>query len=107
MNFNQRFPKDDDIWIYSNPEQAQINAFRILGKSAILYRSKAKNKKYAIYNPDGKIVNFGQMSPPMEDFLKHKNDERRQRYLKRSANIRGNWKDNEYSPNNLSRNILW
>ncbi len=58
MNFNQRFPKDDDIWMYSNPQRAQLKALRIFGKSAILYRSKAKNKKYAIYIPDGKIVNF-------------------------------------------------
>jgi hypothetical protein len=105
MNFDQRFPKDDEIWIYSNPEQAQINAFRIFGKSAILYRSKAKNKKYAIYSPDGKIVNFGQMG--YEDYTKHNDEIRKLRYLARTANIRGNWKDNYYSPNNLSRDILW
>jgi hypothetical protein len=44
--------------MYSNPQRAQLKALRIFGKSAILYRSKAKNKKYAIYIPDGKIVNF-------------------------------------------------
>jgi hypothetical protein len=44
MNFNQRFPKDDDIWMYSNPQRAQLKALRIFGKSAILYRSKAKIK---------------------------------------------------------------
>ncbi len=107
MNFQQRFPKDDDIWIYSNPKEAQVKAHRILGQSATLYRSKAKNKKYAIYNPAGKLINFGQMSPPMEDFTKHRDPVRRQWYLTRTANIRGNWKDDAYSPNNLSRNILW
>ena len=99
------FPKNDNIWIYSNPKEAQLKAHRILGQSATLYRSKAKNKKYAIYNPNSKLINFGQMG--YEDFTKHKDPIRRQLFLTRTANIRGNWKDNNYSPNNLSRNILW
>ena len=53
----------------------------------------------------GKMVHFGQLG--YEDFTKHKDKERRQRYLKRATNMRGNWKDNPYSPNNLSINILW
>ena len=32
---------------------------------------------------------------------------RRMNYLNRSAGIRGDWKKNGYSPNNLSRNIIW
>ena len=64
MNFQERFPSDDDIWSYSNPTVAQQNAFKKYGKTAILYRSKAKNKK-------------------------------------------GKWKEDGYSANNLSRNILW
>jgi len=31
----------------------------------------------------------------------------REAYLKRSSKIRGNWKDNKLSPNNLSRIITW
>ena len=42
-----------------------------------------------------------------EDFTQHKNKDRQQNYLKRSSNIKGNWKNNKYSPNNLSMNILW
>ena len=34
-------------------------------------------------------------------------EERKKRYLKRASNIRGNWKNNPYSPNNLSLHILW
>ena len=52
-----------------------------------------------------KWIYFGQMG--YEDFTKHKDDKRRENYLKRTTNIPGNWKDNKYSPNNLSRNILW
>jgi len=105
MNFQERFPQDDDIWMYSNPREAQEKAFKIYGKDAILYRSKAKNKKYSILNPQGKIINFGQMG--YEDFTKHKNSIRRHNYLTRTAGMKGNWKDDGYSANNLSRNILW
>ena len=66
MNFQERFPSDDDIWSYSNPTVAQQNAFKKYGKTAILYRSKAKNKKYSILHPNGKIVNFGDIR--YEDF---------------------------------------
>ena len=105
MNFQQRFPSDDPIWDYSNPQIAQQKAFQIYGKDAILYRSNAKNKKYAIINPAGKIVNFGQMG--YEDFTKHKDPVRRLNYLTRTANMKGNWKSDGYSANNLSRNVIW
>jgi hypothetical protein len=64
------------------------------------------NKKYFIINPrTGKKVYFGQMG--FEDFTKHKDADRRENYLRRSANIRGDWKNDKYSPNNLARNLLW
>ena len=105
MSFQQRFPENNAIWDYSNPIEAQKKAFQIYGKSAILYRSKAKDKKYSIINPAGKIVNFGQMK--YSDYTLTGDDLKRSLYLKRSANIKGNWKNDAYSPNNLSRNILW
>lgn len=105
MSLVERFPSDDDIWTYSNPVIAQQTAFKKYGPRAVLYRSKAKNKKYAIINPNGKIVNFGQMG--YEDFTKHQNSIRRLHYLQRATNMRGDWKNDGYSPNNLSINILW
>lgn len=105
MNFQERFPPTDEIWMYSNPLKAQKNAFRDYGKDAILYRSKTKNKKYSIINPNGKIINFGQMF--FEDYLKHGDASRRMNYLRRSEGIKGNWKNDGYSANNLSRNLLW
>jgi hypothetical protein len=93
---------------YSDVNKAQKNAFKYLGKDAILYISPRKNKKYRIYNPhENKWVDFGSMNPPMEDYTKHKDKVRRERYLKRALNIKGNWKDNKYSPNQLTINILW
>ena len=53
----------------------------------------------------GVIIHFGDKR--YEDFTQHKNKDRKQNHLKRSSNIKGNWKNNKYSPNNLSMNILW
>ena len=97
-----------EILKYSNPIKAQENAIKYLGSDALLYLSTRKDKKYMIMNPNtGKMVHFGQLNPPYEDFLKHGNEQRRQLFLKRSAHIRGNWRDDQYSSNNLSRIILW
>jgi hypothetical protein len=98
--------KRTEIFKYSNPLKAQENAIKYLGKDALLYLSTKKDKKYMIKNPyTGHWVHFGQMG--YEDFLKHGSQARRQFYLKRSGHIRGNWRDNPYSANNLSREILW
>lgn len=58
-----------------------------------------------VQDPDNKWVHFGQMG--YEDYTKHKDDNRRKNYLKRSSNISGKWKSNKYSPNNLSIHLLW
>jgi len=91
---------------YSDPEQAQKMAYRYLGKTAKIYPSQNKHKKYRIYDPKhNKWVNFGQIG--YEDYTRHHNKTRRRNYLNRSKYIRGDWKQNKYSANNLSRNILW
>lgn len=91
---------------YSDFRQAQKKAEEYLGKDALLRLSRTKNKKYDIVNPNtGKIVSFGQMG--YEDYTKHKDPVRRQRYLARATKMKGDWKDDKYSPNNLSIHILW
>jgi len=91
---------------YSNPRSAQKKAYKYLGKTAKLYPADKKDKKYKIFDPKNeKWVNFGQLG--YEDFTKHKNKSRRKNYLTRSKNIKGDWKTNKYSPNNLSIHILW
>ena len=105
ISLNKRFPKTDAIWIFSNPKIAQQKAFDIYGPDAILNRSNTKNKKYCIVSPENKIINFGQMG--YEDYTKHNDDLRRSNYLNRTSKIRGDWRQNKYSPNNLSRSILW
>lgn len=103
-----KIKKDDILYEYSNPIEAQKKAFEYLGDLGHLYKSINPKKKYMIYDTiNNKWVYFGSMNPPMEDFLKHKNIIRRNNYRKRATNIKGNWKDNPFSPNNLSINILW
>jgi len=91
---------------YSNPRTAQHMAYKYLGKTAKLYPSNNPDKKYKIFDSkNNKWVNFGQIG--YEDFTKHKDKKRRKNYLTRTKYMRGNWKNNRYSANNLSRNILW
>jgi hypothetical protein len=91
---------------YSNPRQAQKMAYKYLGKTAKLYPANNPQKKYKIYDSNnGKWINFGQIG--YEDFTKHKDKTRRKNYLTRTKYMRGEWKNNPYSANNLSRNILW
>jgi hypothetical protein len=92
------------ITAFSNPLIAERNAKLYLGKNTELLLSSRKDKKYMIIH-NNKKVHFGAMG--YEDFTKHKDKERRDAYLRRAMNIKGNWKDNKYSPNNLAINILW
>ena len=71
-------------------------------------KSKIKGKKLTAkfeINGSTRTIHFG--AAGMSDFTKHKDPKRRENYLKRTANMKGNWKDDMYSPNNLSRNLLW
>jgi len=95
-----------NIYNYSNPDIVYKKAQQYLGKNVIINFSNKPPKKFMILNPHTeKWVHFGLM--PYEDFTKHLDQKRRQNYLTRTKNMRGNWKNNKYSPNNLSRNILW
>jgi hypothetical protein len=91
---------------YSNPKTVLKKAKSIYGDDVDLSISPRKDKKYRIYDfINNKYIDFGQMG--YEDFTKHKDDERRYNYLQRSLNIKGNWKKNPFSANNLSIFLLW
>ncbi len=80
-------------------------AHKYYGKNAVLYKSTKRDKKYMIETPDGRFVHFGQLG--YEDYTKHRNKTRRKNYRTRSAKIRGDWKLDKYSANNLARQVLW
>ena len=99
--------KLNQLLAVSDPKRVLINAQRYFNDPNIkVYLSPNKNKKYAIYDPNiNKLVSFGNIN--YEDYTKHQDEYRRNNYLKRSSNIKGNWKSNPYSQNNLAINILW
>ena len=88
---------------YSNFKTVNDNAKRLYNKEVFL--STRKNKKYMIKNDNNKFVHFGQLG--YEDFTKHLDKQRQELYLKRATKIKGDWKENIYSPNMLSIVLLW
>lgn len=101
-----KIPKRDHLYKVSNPREVQKRAIEIYGKDAIVYKSNKPAKKYQILNPvSGKWIYFGDAK--MEDFTKHKDADRRRRYLARALKIKGNWRDDIYSPNYLAILLLW
>lgn len=91
---------------YSNLKIAKKNAVKYLGKNVVLKPSTKKDKKFMVLNPDtNKFIHFGQLG--FEDFTKHQDLKRQKNYLNRTANMKGDWKDDKYSANNLAREILW
>ena len=97
----------NSIYDYSNPKVVYENARHYLGNDVIIKLSDKPLKKYMILNPHtNKWVYFGQMG--YEDFTKGNVDsKKRENYMRRTANIRGQWRNDKYSPNMLSRCILW
>ena len=67
--------------------------------------STRKNKKYMIMNDDHKYIHFGDLR--YEDYTKHQDKDRLKNYLSRATKIKGNWRKDKYSPNQLSINLLW
>ena len=91
---------------YSNPIMAQKMARKYLNKTVKLLPSTRFEKKYMILDPKtNHYVHFGQMG--YQDYTKHHNKIRRHNYRNRATHIKGNWKNNKYSPNNLAIHILW
>ena len=91
---------------FSNPKIVDKKAKIYLGKNTKIKLSDKPIKKYVVLNPNtNKWVYFVQMG--YEDYTKHNDTKRRKNYLNRSGNICGDWKDDKYSANNLSRNLLW
>ena len=98
---------------FSNPELVDENVYHLFGPNMILLPSTRQDKKYMIYDwLTHKMIHFG--SANHLDYTKYlqitsleEANEHRRRYLKRAMNIKGNWKKNPFSPNNLSMSLLW
>ena len=97
----------------SNPKMVYKRARKLYGDNTIIKESTRKDKKYMILdNNTGKYVHFGSLNHL--DYTKYLGlygldvaNNHKERYLKRALNIKGNWKLNRYSPNNLSIHLIW
>ena len=107
-------PKDElnigrfnQLMMVSNPEIVKRNLKKYFKKDVPeLFLSTRKNKKYMILDPStNKFVHFGALN--YEDMTVHLDKERQKNYIARATNIKGNWKANKFSPNNLSLYLLW
>ena len=98
--------KYEELLKVSDPNKVVNNAIKYFDDPEIqIFLSSSKNYKYMIYDNNLKKVNFGDIR--YSDYTHHNNNERRENYLKRSEGIRGNWRDDKFSKNNLSRVLLW
>jgi hypothetical protein len=71
--------------------------------------SPREDKKYMIRvvaadGNRGRIIHIGSTMP---DFTKTGDEVKRNSYLARSAGIKGDWKSDKWSANNLSRALMW
>jgi hypothetical protein len=109
LYLNQEYEREklEELLKVSNPKHVIERAQLYFNNPDIkVYLSSNKNKKYAIINPNtDKLVNFGSLL--YQDYTKHQNTDRQKAYLNRSSKIKGDWEKDKYSPNNLSRVLLW
>jgi hypothetical protein len=81
-----------------------------------LHLSKDNKHKF-VYQVDNKNIKFGSNEnldyiilnflASIDELTTDVADSRRHQYLKRSEGIKGEWKNNKYSRNNLARKIIW
>jgi hypothetical protein len=89
----------------SNYTKVRANFERYRGvDNVVLKRSEKADKKYKVIVDGKRTVHFGST---MEDYTKHGDEMRRKRYLARAKAIKGDWKSNKYSSNNLAIHLLW
>jgi len=66
----------------SNPEIVLKQLKKYYGDDVDLYLSTSKNKKYMVFDKDGKKIHFGSIIH--EDYTKHKDKQRRDNFRNRN-----------------------
>ena len=107
MNDTLNIARFNQLLTVSNPTTVKKNLKKYIPKNTPeLFISNRKNKKYMILNPiTNKFIHFGSLA--YEDFTKHNDLQRQKNYIIRASNIKGDWRTDKYSPNNLSLYLLW
>lgn len=94
----------------SDPAEVKRRFEKYRGSTkATIEPSPRADKKYLVRvapanGMRGRAIHFGST---LADFTKHGDEARRKSYLARSAGIKGDWRDDKWSSNNLARALLW
>ena len=100
---------DDDKYVVKGKDFQKLSKkAKKLGAESLDY-SKRKNNKYVVKLPSGKNLHFGSSQYP--DFLIHKDNERKEKYLSRAMKIKNKkgelTYENPESANYWSVKLLW
>ena len=100
---------DDDKYVVKGKDFQKLSKkAKKLGAESLDY-SKRKNNKYVVKLPSGKNLHFG--SSQHSDYLIHKDNERKEKYLSRAMKIKNKkgelTYENPESANFWSVNLLW
>ena len=100
---------EDSKYVVTGKEfKKLIQKAKKLGAESLDYSTR-KNSKYVVTLPIGKKIHFGSAQYP--DFLIHKDEERKEKYLARAKNIKNKQGEltftNPESANFWSVNLLW
>ena len=94
----------------SDPAEVKRRFEKYRGSTkATIEPSPRADKKYLIRvatvgGVPGRAVHIGST---LADYTKHGDEAKRKSYLARSAGIKGDWRDDKWSANNLARSLLW
>jgi len=92
----------DKICEVINPEFVLKQLKKYYGDDVDLYLSSSKNKKYMIFNEEGKKIHFGSIL--YQDYTKHQDEKRRNNFRNRNKR----WADaDKFTPAHLSYYLLW
>ena len=106
---NDSSSSDDDKYVVKGKEFKKLTKMaKKLGADSLDY-SKRKNNKYVVTLQNGKKLHFESSQYP--DFLIHKDEERKEKYLSRAKKIKNKQGELTYtnpeSSNFWSVNLLW
>ena len=97
--------KLQDLIKISDPVEVKRRFEKYRGSTrATIEPSPRADKKYLVRVDGKRAIHFGSH---MEDYTKHGDESRRKSYLARSAGIKGDWKSDKWSANQLARHLLW
>lgn len=94
----------------SDPQEVKRRFEKYRGATkATIEPSPRADKKYLIRvaAADGKPGRAVHIGSTLADFTKHGDEARRKSYLARATAIRGDWKTDKWSANNLAIHLLW